>query len=684
MITWKDIIMPIPAVIPANTSIRKAFARMKEQETDLALVQEKDTFVGYCTLRSLLGQVEHVSCLDIPIKYQTDMITVPESAPAAFTHNISLVVTEDRENNASGYITLHEAKNRLNGIRLTELNELFQGSEVGIIKTNINHEIEFMNEEAENILGIPSQFLMRRNYKTLLTMDRDMDQVIQGETMVSVSSSFNYKEISGNLYPLRIDGKIKGIVHIFFSRETFEQAVQELDFVRNIYSDMLALYASSQEQILVVDHAGNILRAAGTFLKDFWGVEEPKRIIGENIQRYTDKKGMKPNIFDLCVSQRKKVTAIQEADNIGKIWSVATPIYHEEKLERVVILLRSLKEGKSGRLEKEQDISGQVAAANSVGKEIVYRSQLVESLLAEMHRVAQMNSTVLLEGESGVGKEIFAHKIHASSPRYENAYIRINCGAIPEQLIESELFGYEHGAFTGADRKGKAGYFELAHNGTLFLDEVGELPLNMQVKLLRVLQEKEITRIGGTQTISINVRIIAATNKDLRQMVERGEFREDLYYRLNVIPFQIPPLRKRREDIFPLALYFLEQFNHMYTFHKKFTSEAIELLEAYDWPGNVRELQNIVERLLVLSSEEWVDQEVVVRALYGGEKKTEKPFSLGIMPMKDAVDKVENELIRQAMRKYGTATKVSEVLQVSPATISRRMKKWKEGGEDDV
>lgn len=361
------------------------------------------------------------------------------------------------------------------------------------------------------------------------------------------------------------------------------------------------------------------------FLHDFWKVDNPENIIGKHISEFTRKNIFQPNVFELCKKQMKKVTSIQDSMGKSRVWSVATPVYHEGKLEKVVVLSRDITQERSSILDQSDEGFQPLQDHDDLNineKQLVYRSKTIERLVVEIKRVAQFNSTILLEGESGVGKEVFVHHIHSASPRSnKQSLVRINCGAIPENLIESELFGYEKGAFTGADKNGKAGLFEIADNSTLFLDEIGELPLNMQVKLLRVLQEREVTRIGGTQPKPVNVRIITATNKDLRELVNQGEFREDLYYRLYVIPFSIPPLRERKEDIFPLAIYFLEQFKKMYDIKKSFTPEAIEVLETYAWPGNVRELQNIVERLTLLGEGEWIKREHALKFLYGEVQK---------------------------------------------------------------
>ena len=233
----------------------------------------------------------------------------------------------------------------------------------------------------------------------------------------------------------------------------------------------------------------------------------------------------------------------------------------------------------------------------------IVKSQSMRQFLERLRPALATDSTIMLYGESGVGKDIIANYIHRHSPRQHEPIIPINCASIPQTLTESEFFGYEKGAFTDASPRGKLGYFEMATNGTLFLDEIGELPLPMQAKLLRVLEDRMIMRIGGNKHIHVNLRIIAATNQNLQLMVQKKIFREDLYHRLNVLPFTIPPLRHRVEDIIPLAEYFLQEYCHKYNLSKTFSKDAYIILNTYPWPGNVRELRNVVERLCIMTME---------------------------------------------------------------------------------
>lgn len=315
----------------------------------------------------------------------------------------------------------------------------------------------------------------------------------------------------------------------------------------------------------------------------------------------------------------------------------------------------------------EIDCSGNRILGNSAGMKTVKEA---------ISMASRTNASVCIRGESGTGKELFARLLHCSSQRKQQPFIAINCAAIPDNLLESELFGYEEGAFTGARRGGKPGKFELANGGTLFLDEIGDMPMQLQAKILRVLQEKRIERVGATQSQPVDVRIISATHKDIEEMIKNGEFRQDLYYRINVFPVTIPPLRERKEDLPELIKDFLDRYQVMYA--KEITGiddDAYALLMDYDWPGNVRELENVMEYLVSTETGATISLQNVSRRIQRG-----KSISLEIMPIAQA----ERQLIQTALAKYGTTlegkAKAAEALGISKATLYRKLKEYAEPG----
>lgn len=306
---------------------------------------------------------------------------------------------------------------------------------------------------------------------------------------------------------------------------------------------------------------------------------------------------------------------------------------------------------------------------------VVGESKAARDLMELARRIAHVDSTVLITGESGVGKDVFCQMVQYFSGGDD--YIKVSCGAIPENLLESELFGYEAGAFTGASRHGKQGIFELARSGIVFLDEIGEMPLQLQVKLLTVLQDRKYFRVGGTKEILLRARIMAATNRDLKQMVEEGTFRKDLYYRLNVIPVFIPPLRQRREDIIPLADRCLSRLNEKNSTHKVFSVDVQSLLKRYSWPGNIRELNNMVERMYVMTLGDVIDTSVCPEELCSLiHARDVLRLANRKGTLKESMEAVEAMLIEQSLKKEAPLTEIAAELGIGIATLERKISKY--------
>jgi len=338
----------------------------------------------------------------------------------------------------------------------------------------------------------------------------------------------------------------------------------------------------------------------------------------------------------------------------------------EEELQRV----ESLKEEYYLKLKEIEELLGQ--------GNIIYSSREMQRVLKVSIKAAKSDSSVFIWGESGVGKELIANLLHRLSDRKGMPFIGINCAAIPLELLESEFFGYEDGAFTGAKKGGKIGLFEDANGGTIFLDEIGELPVNMQSKLLRILQEKEFMRLGGNKIIPMNIRIISSTNLSIEHLTDALKFRRDLFYRLSVIPINIPPLRERRDDIIPIVHFFLNHFNKKYKSNTIISKSLMARLYNYDWPGNVRELKNVLERLVILSdSEEISENDYDVISQFGKCVQDDQPeISIARpMPLKEAIGKMEEILIRKTYKQYGSVVKTSEILKIDPSTLHRKIKK---------
>ncbi len=338
-----------------------------------------------------------------------------------------------------------------------------------------------------------------------------------------------------------------------------------------------------------------------------------------------------------------------------------------------------------GAVASLKDIESVMKLVHSVTKpsmntfdDILGNSKSIVNVKKMALAVAKSDSTVCIRGESGTGKELFARALHMASPRRNNPFVAINCGALPPTLLESELFGYEEGSFTGAKKGGKQGFFQYADKGTIFLDEIGDLPSHLQVKLLRVLQEYKIRRIGSNEEIPIDVRVITATNKNLEKMIESGQFRQDLYYRLNVIPLIIPPLRERKEDIPMLVNEFVGKLSKRLNKSKvEITDDAMKKLCSYDWPGNVRELSNVIERAINICEDKIEIQHVILRKDLPDTTIDIDNFSkLTSKTLNDIVAEVERKAIKEALKEYGSIRKAAGALGVTHATIINKMKRY--------
>ena len=448
----------------------------------------------------------------------------------------------------------------------------------------------------------------------------------------------------------------------------------------SIAEDIHKLFETNWDVIYASDGDGITLEVSSA-ANSIWGVDA-KFLVGKSVYDLEREKIYYPSITRMVLESKRRVQAIQTTATGKKLLVMGTPIQNEAgKIIRVINTSRIIpnESGLSKELEDTRlllDGYKRELALSRMAKEntsFIAASPEMQKVFERAMKVSETDVAVLITGESGVGKEVLANLIATKSRRADKPYIKINCSAIPPTLFESELFGYERGAFTGAERNGKPGLFELANHGTLFLDEISEIPINMQAKFLRVLQEKEFMRVGGTKTKQLDVRIIAATNKNLLEEIERGNFRKDLYYRLNVVQICIPPLRERRDDILPLSLAFLEKYNRKYNLDCKFSPEVMDAFFRYSWDGNVRELQHAVERMVVLSPQSLIEVESLPEVI--AKERGEVIHVSEIIPLKDAQRILEEKLLAMARKKYKTTTAIAEVLGVNQSTVSRKLSK---------
>lgn len=448
----------------------------------------------------------------------------------------------------------------------------------------------------------------------------------------------------------------------------------------------VALFALGDELsdgICLCDRNGIIL-AVNKEYNRIVGVSS-EEIVGKHVSCFEEHGYIDYSTQVMVLQEKKKINKmlnLKKNNNLAMVTSI--PIFDgNNEVDQVLSVIRDLTEisNLKRRLEKSEKKSKKYLRELNNIKSILNKNEgfigeslSVKKLKELVKSVAKTDATILITGETGCGKEVLARDIYTNSERNNKPYIKINCAAIPESLIESELFGYEQGAFTGAQNKGKMGMFEAANGGTLLLDEIGEMPLPLQSKLLRVLQEKELMRIGGTKSIKLDVRVIAATNQNLIELVQKKEFRQDLYYRLNVIPMRIPSLRERKDDIVLLSHSFLNKYNLKYGKNLLLDNRILNLLEEYNWPGNVRELENVMERLVVVSVNDDIDINYIMDIL--GHHEKDIAIDYDQLTLKEAVESVEKGMIKRALSQCGSTYKAAEVLGMNQSSIFRKAKAY--------
>lgn len=570
------------------------------------------------------------------------------------------------------------------------IRSLLNSIPMGLIITDIQGKIENFSSEALRMIRLSPDELRKGLIGDILDQDKFKKVIEHGESILNDIIINERMGVLADFGPIRNQhGAITGAIIVLQDLPYIENLAMELEYVKNLNTDLQGILSSIYDEILVLDAKGVLLRYSGNLIQDFWEIDKEK-LIGMNLMELENEGTFFSSILKMVIERRKKVSVTQESRSGKNVLAVGNPVFDDNgKLERIVIALRDITETvmlkeellhvkkMSEKYKKElENLRDQKQYARN--HQVIYGSEKIEKVMKYIQKIANTSSTVLLHGESGVGKEVFARTIYEMGPRSNKPFVKVNCGAIPETLLESELFGYEKGAFTGASAAGKPGYFRMANHGILFLDEIAEMPLNLQVKLLRVLQEREIIPVGGSNVVEVDVQIITATNKNLEQMVEEGTFREDLYYRLNVIPIQIPPLRERPEDIPLLSLHFLQKFNQKYEKHHQLSQDALDVLESYAWPGNVRELQNIIERLCVTSDEDLIEAEDIIPLLKKKNKHMVPKKVNKIIPLKDATKALEEQLIYMAMNEYKTTSMAAKMLGVSQSTVSRKYQEIQE------
>lgn len=547
-----------------------------------------------------------------------------------------------------------------------------------IIAVDNSNNIFFINEAAsilfdidcENSLGEDiNKLILNSEIAYFLSTKREEIKrtIVVGELNLILS-----------IIPLCESSDLKGSILIFSNVTNYNQLLHKLDEERNSTEILNTVIETAYDGMVIIDKAGIITMMSNAYT-DFLGIKR-EDAIGKHVSEVIENTRM-PIVLE---TGKEEVAQLHRIKGNYMIAS-RIPIIKNGEIIGVVgkVLFRNVKELNS-LYKKISVIEKELANYKSKLKELNTASYSLENIIGEsdtillakaiVQKAAHTSSNVLILGESGTGKEIFAHAIHSESNRHEGPFVKVNCAAIPSDLLESELFGYEAGAFTGAKKEGKIGKFEIANEGTIFLDEIGDMPLHMQVKLLRVIQEREVEKVGGVATKKINIRIIAATNRNLERLVSEGKFREDLYYRLNVVTIEIPPLRERGNDIILISNHLIKKLSvDLDKRVKGISKEAEQYLKTYEWKGNVRELENILERAInIMGDSEVINVDDLPKEITG------KKASIIPKRLQDIIEESEKNAIILALRaSNGNKTKAAKILDIGRTSLYEKIEKYK-------
>ncbi|WP_312668862.1 sigma-54 interaction domain-containing protein [Stutzerimonas nitrititolerans] len=523
-----------------------------------------------------------------------------------------------------------------------------------------------------------NEYLSSRHIRLRLAIDHWQEPELETWAQTGTFSD-SLLEIDGEHYLVASHQVLGDSALVFWPSSAVAMFSPQVKQLEQLYLDFREIYRNSFDGIFITDGAGKTLMVNEGCERNYGIVAAD--LVGKNVFELERAGLIRPVIAPRVIATRERVTSIQET-RIGKtIMVTGIPLLDEQGNVRKVIInsrdtteLLQLQEELARAQEKLRRYALEVSQLRMSGPAIagiVLRSPSMQQISTLAMKVSSVDTTVLITGESGVGKEVMARLIHTESSRSEGPFVKINCGAIPRELLESELFGYDAGAFTGAQRQGKIGMIEVANHGTLFLDEIGELPLDLQVKLLQVLQDKTLVRLGSTRSIAVSVRVVAATNRDLQAMVDSRQFRSDLFYRLNVVPLHVPPLRERREDILPLVQHFLDELNGQYNLTKRFSEQALAALLDHSWPGNVRELRNMIERLVVTTPDALIRTDYLPPQLCVARNGDHEA---GPADLRARTARFERELVLEAVERFGSTRAAAKHLKISQSSVVRRMK----------
>jgi len=684
MVKAKDLMDANIQGLDENCTIEKAIMYMIKNKVDnIPVVNRNKKLVGVLPKHIILNAINDykdfsIKVRDIAMKACRDIcLREEDAANVIYDKKYGELFVVDEGQQFLGLLSKSKYLSEQVDFLLLSINSIIESTNHAIVAIDNDLNIIIFNNAAEKIIGIKAYEAVGKKVDEVLPTSQLPSTISTERTDINSLIYINEKKVITNRAPIIENGEVKGAIALFFDVTEHDNLLKELEEQKNVSQVLNTILETVYDGILVVNKDGYITMMSKTYEK-FLGVEG-QDVIGKHVTDVIENTRMhivvKTGIAEIADIQKIKgnymiasrIPIIKDGEVVGAVGKVLFRNVDDlNDLYKKINLMEQEIEEYKGELKN-------INRAKYTFADIIGRSIKILRTKNLAQKASHTDSNVLILGESGTGKELLAHAIHNESGRNFGPFIKVNCAAIPSELLESELFGYEEGAFTGAKKGGKIGKFELADGGTIFLDEIGDMPLTMQSKLLRVIQEREIERVGGAGTKRINVRIIAATNKNLEEMVSKGEYRQDLYYRLNVFTIFVPSLRERPEDIVALSENFLYNLNNKY--HKniiRISDKAMKHLIKYTWPGNIRELANVIERAMnLVDMSDTIDVEHLPQRIVGEE------YIRKIRNLKEILAKAERDAIIESIRiTNGNKTKAAKLLGIGRTTFYEKLVKY--------
>jgi PAS domain S-box-containing protein len=566
--------------------------------------------------------------------------------------------------------------------------QILQFSNHGIIVTDVNGRITFMNKMARKILPHrKTKFVGTPICKHMpKTGELIADSLKSGKPQVGSQIFGKHVNLVVSINPIKERRKVKGVVCNFLIMDEFETMAKKMKSFSSLDRQFQTVFESSSDGIWICDHDGRVIRINKASEK--LGGLRSEDIVGKKVSDIIKNGLYSDYVTDDVIQTKQPVSQLQYIKNTKKtVLCTGIPVLDDSgNLSLVVINERDITQLEAMRIQLEEtrkkaesykDKISELSMQELKEQSVIAESDKMRRIMRTGLKIANMEVTgILILGESGTGKGLLAKFIHNCGKRKKMPFIQINCAALPENLLEAELFGYESGAFSGASNKGKPGLIEVAHEGTLFLDEIGDLSFSLQAKLLKYLDDHEVMRLGGTQSKTIDAIVIAATNHDIETQVQERRFREDLFFRLNTISLTLPPLRERRDDIFDLANHFLRDYNRKYKQRKTISPLTLSLMQSYPFRGNVRELKNLIKKAVIMSESKRIDQYILSNIGNDvlGEWSQTSPKEKRINNLADVLATLEKEMLKAAKRQCRTTRDMAKFLNISQPSVIRKLK----------